>query len=131
MGEAPSLEEEEYAEFYKIDEPVIRFQREVNEIQHIQHSLIEITKEQSKDKVWSEVISWIEKGQLPEKAKTRGKEREVLVVCSMFDPAVFKIKDRVLMVTKAGNRNRIREVWWICLPESMVREVCMESLSSE
>ena len=41
----------------------------------------------------------------------------------MFDPAVFKIKDGVLMFTKAANRNRVGEVWQICLPESMIREV--------
>ena len=27
------------------------------------------------------------------KAETRGKAREVLVACSMFDPEVFKMKD--------------------------------------
>ena len=47
MAEAPSLEEDEYAEFYEIDKPVIRFKGGVNEIQRIQRSLIEITKEQS------------------------------------------------------------------------------------
>ena len=41
----------------------------------------------------------------------------------MFDPEVFKMKDEVLMFTKAANRNWIREVWRICLPESMVKEV--------
>ena len=61
---------------------MIKFQGGVNEIQHIQRSLIEIAKEQSKDKVWSKVISWVEKGQLPEKAETRGKVRTVLVACS-------------------------------------------------
>ena len=75
MAEAPPLEEEEYAEFYKKDEPVIKFEEGVNEIQYIQRSLIEIAEEQAKDKVWSEVISWIEQGQLPE--KTRGKARQV------------------------------------------------------
>ena len=66
------------------------------------------------------MISWVEKGQLPEKAETRGKAREVLVVCSMFNPAVFKMKDGVLMFTKTANRNRVGEVWRICLPESMI-----------
>ena len=42
---------------------------------------------------------------------------------SMFDPEVFKMKDGVLMFTKAANRNRIRGVWRICLPESMAKEV--------
>ena len=102
---------------------MIKFDGELNEIQHIQHSLIEIAEEQSKDEVWSKVISWVEKGQLPEKGETRGKAREVLVASSMFDPEVFKMKDGVLMFTKAANRNRIREVWRICLSESMVREV--------
>ena len=41
----------------------------------------------------------------------------------MFNPEVFKMKDGVLMFTKAANKNRIREVWQICLPESMVKEV--------
>ena len=42
---------------------------------------------------------------------------------SMIDPEVFKMKDRVLMFTKAANKNWIREVWRIWLPESMVKEV--------
>ena len=53
------------------------------------------------------MISWVEQGCVPEKKETRGKEREVLVACSMFDPKVFKMKDGVLMFTKAANRNRI------------------------
>ena len=69
------------------------------------------------------MISWVEKGQLPEKAETRGKTREVLVARSMFDPKVFKMKDGVLMFTKAANKNPIGEVWRICLPESMVKDV--------
>ena len=73
------LEEDEYAEFYEIDEPVIKFEEGVNEIQHIQRSLIEIAEEQAKDKVWSEVISWIEQGRLPEKVETRCEAREVSV----------------------------------------------------
>ena len=67
-------------------------------------SLIEIAEEQAKDEVRSEIISWIEQGQLPEKTETRGKAREVLVACSMFDPEVFKMKDGVLMFTKAANK---------------------------
>ena len=35
MGEAPPLEEDEYAKFYEIDEPVIKFEEGLNEIQHI------------------------------------------------------------------------------------------------
>ena len=73
MVEAPVLEEDEYVEFYEIDKPVIRFEGGVNEIQYIQQSLIEIAEEQSKDKVWSKVISWVEKGQLLEKSETRDK----------------------------------------------------------
>ena len=41
MAEAPPIEEDEYAKFYKIEEPVIRFEGGVNAIQHIQQSLIE------------------------------------------------------------------------------------------
>ena len=52
----------EDAEFYEIYEPVIKFEEGVNEIQYIQCSLIDIAEEQAKDKVWSEVISWIEQG---------------------------------------------------------------------
>ena len=59
------LEEDEYAKFDVIDEPGIMFEEGVNEIQHIQGSLIGIAEEQAKDKVWSEVIIWIEQGRLP------------------------------------------------------------------
>ena len=97
MLEAPPLLEDKHAEG-------------VNEIQHIQHSMIEVAEEQAKDKVWREVISWVEQGCVPEKKETRGKEREVLVACSMFDPKVFKMKAGVLMFTKAAKRNRIGEV---------------------
>ena len=62
------------------------------------------------------MISWVEKGELPENAETRGKAREVLVACSMFDPDVFKMKDEVLMFTKAANMDRVREVFQICIP---------------
>ena len=70
MAEAPPLEEDEYAkfyeidepvikfeegakyaEFYEIDEPVIKFEEGSNEIQHIQRSLIEIAEQQAKDEV--------------------------------------------------------------------------------
>ena len=57
MAEALPLQEDDYAKFYEIDEPVVNFEEGVNEIQHIQCSLIEISEEQAKDKVWSEVIS--------------------------------------------------------------------------
>ena len=46
------------------------------------------------------MISWIEQGQLLEKTETRSKARKVLVACSMFDPEVFNMKDRVLMFTR-------------------------------
>ena len=62
---------------------MIRFEGGVNKIQHIKRSLIEIATEQSKDKVWSKVISWVENGQVSEKAETRGKAREVLVARSV------------------------------------------------
>ena len=68
MEEALALVEDKQAEFHGIDEPVIKFKGGVNEIQHIQQSFFEITEEQSKDKVWSKVIGWLKKGQLPEKA---------------------------------------------------------------
>ena len=61
MVEVPPLEEGEYAEFWEIDKPVIKFEGGVNEIQHKQRSLIKIAEEQTKDKVWSEVISWVNK----------------------------------------------------------------------
>ena len=69
------------------------------------------------------MISWVEQGRVPEKAETRGKARKVLVACSLFDPEVFKMRDRVLMFKKAANRNWMGEVWQICLLESMVSEV--------
>ena len=91
MAEAPQLAEDKYAEFYEIDKPVINFEGEVNEIQHIQWSLIEISKERSKDEFWSKVISWVEKGQIPEKAETQGKVREVLIahVCGLCIFMIF------------------------------------------
>ena len=42
--------------------------------------------------------------------ETRGKAKEVLVACSMFDPEVFKMRDGVLMFKKAANRNWMGEV---------------------
>ena len=62
MAKALPLEQDEYAKFYKIDEPAIKFEKGVNEIQHTQCSLILIAEEQAKEKGWSEVISWIEQG---------------------------------------------------------------------
>ena len=71
---------------------MIQFVGGVNEIQHRQHSMIEIAAEQAKDKVWSEVVSWVEQEHVPEKMETRGKAREVLVACFMFNPEVFQMK---------------------------------------
>ena len=51
MGEVPPLEEDEYAEFYEINKPVIKFEGSVNEIQHLQRSTAEIAEEKEKDKV--------------------------------------------------------------------------------
>ena len=51
------------------------------------------------------------------------------MACSMFNPEVFKMKDGVLMFTKAGNKNWIREVWQKCLLKSMVEEVWKQSSS--
>ena len=116
MPEAPPLSEDEYAEFYEIEEPVIQFAEGVKEIQHIQRIMIEVAEEQAKDEVLREVISWVEQERVPEKKETRGKAREVLVARSMFNPKVFKMKDGVLMFTKSAKRNWIREVWRICFP---------------
>ena len=99
----------------------------MNEIQHIQLSAAKIVEEQSKDEVWREVISWVEQGQVLEKAETKDKAREVLVAFSMFDPEVFKMRGGVLMFMKAANRNRKGEVWWICLLESKVCSLCHQS----
>ena len=44
MSEALLLSDDKYAEFYDI-----QFEEEVNEIQHIQQSIIEIAEEQAKD----------------------------------------------------------------------------------
>ena len=123
MADALPLEEHNYAEFYEIDEPVIKFQGRINKIQHVQQNLGKIVEEQAKDEVWSEVISWVEKGQLHKKSETREKAREILVACSIFDPAVFKMRDGVLMFTMAAYQNQTREVGQICIPASMVREV--------
>ena len=100
-----------YAEFYKIDDPVINFEGGGNEFQHLQCSSLQIAEEQAK--VWTEVISWVEQGRVPMKAEPRVKAREELVACSMFDPEVFKMRDEVQMFTKAANRNRMGEVWHI------------------
>ena len=46
-----------------------------------------------------------------------------MVARSMIDPEIFKMKDGVLMFTKAANRNLIGEVGQTCLPESMIMQV--------
>ena len=103
MEDAPLIEDDLYAEFYEVEEPVIKYIKGINEIQHVQRNLGEIAEEQAKGEVWSEVIKWFEKGELPNKAETRGKMKEVLAARSMFDPSVFKIRDGVLMCTKSAN----------------------------
>ena len=69
------------------------------------------------------MISWVEKGHMPDKSEARGRSREVLAARSVFDPTVFKMRDGVLMYTKSANRNQAGEVRRICIPESMVKEV--------
>ena len=102
---------------------MIKFLRGINEVQHVQLQLNEVAEEQAKDKVWSEVIKWVEKGQAPDKSEVRGKLREVLVASSKFNPELFKMRDGVLMYTKSANGNQTVEVGRICIPESMVKEV--------
>ena len=51
-----------------------------------------------------------EQGHVLEKTDIRGKAREVLIAHSMFNLEIFKMKDGVLMFTKAANKNRIGEV---------------------
>ena len=85
--------------------------------------MIEVAGEQAKYEDWSEVISWIETGQLPEKAETWGKAREVAEARSIFDPAVFKLDGGVLMYTKAANPHQNSGIGRICIPASMVKEV--------
>ena len=69
------------------------------------------------------MISWVVKGQLPEKAEMRGKSREVLAALSLFDPTVFQLIDGVLMFTKSANRNQTGAVGRICILESMFKKV--------
>ena len=85
---------------------MIKYIEEINEIQHVQWNLGEIAEEQAKDEVWSEVIKWVKKGELPNKAETQGKMKEVLAARSIFNPSVFKIRDGVLMFTKSANRHQ-------------------------
>ena len=104
------IEEDVYAEFYEVEEPVIKYIKGINEIQHIQQNLGEMAEEQAKDEVWSEVINWVKKGKLPNKVETHGKMKEVLPAHSIFDPSVFKIRDGVLMFTNSANRHQSGEV---------------------
>ena len=76
MPESPPLSEDMYAEFYDIDKPMIQFADGANQIQHVQQSMVEIAKEQAKDKVWREVISWVGQGSVPEKMETREVKQE-------------------------------------------------------
>ena len=64
---SPPFEEDKYAEFLEVDEPVIKLECGMNEIQHVQCSTAEIAKEQAKDEVWSKAITWVERGGVPEK----------------------------------------------------------------
>ena len=60
-----------------MDKLLIRFEEGINEIQHVQRSMAEIAEEQSKEKVWREVIQCVEAGQVREKREIRGKSIEV------------------------------------------------------
>ena len=73
MAEVPPSQEDEYAKFNEVDNPVIRFEEGVNEIQHVQCSSGDNAKEHAENKVWSEVIQWVEEGCVPEKGETRVK----------------------------------------------------------
>ena len=123
MEDAPAIEDKVYAEFYDVDEPVIKFLGGINEVQHIQRQLSEVAEEQANDEVWSEVIKWVRKGHALDKSEVRGKLMEFLVARSQFNPTLFKIRDGVLMYTKSENRNQTGEVGRICIPETMVKEV--------
>ena len=63
------LKDDVYAEFYDVDEPVIKFLEGINEVQHVQRQLSEVAEEQAKDKGCSEVITWVEKGHMPDKSE--------------------------------------------------------------
>ena len=84
MEDAPPLEDDVYAEFYKVDEPVIKFLEGINEIQHIRQNVSGIAEEQAKDKVWSKVIIWVVKGQLLDKEEMRRKLRKVLAALQPY-----------------------------------------------
>ena len=62
--------------------------------------------------------------------ESKSKGREVLVAHFMFDPEVFKMKDGVLMFTKAANRNQIGGSVADMSPRIYGKR-SMESLSSE
>ena len=76
MEDAPLIEDDAYAEFYEVEEIVIKYLEGINEIQHVQRNLGEISEEQGKDEVWSEVIKWVEKGKVPDKVEIRGKMKK-------------------------------------------------------
>ena len=69
------LEDNVYAGFYEVEEPVIKYIEGKNEIQYVQRNLGKIAEEQVKDKVWSEVIKWVEKKELPYIAETQPEEK--------------------------------------------------------
>ena len=39
MAKAPALADDDYAEFFDVNEPIIKFEESVNEIQYIQRAL--------------------------------------------------------------------------------------------
>ena len=84
---------------------MIKYLEGINEIQHVQRNLGEISDEQAKDEVWSEVIKWVKRGKVPDKVEIQGKMKEVQAARSLFDPSVFNIRDGVLMFNKSANRH--------------------------
>ena len=59
-------------------------------------------------------------GRMQEKTKIRGKSWEVLVAMSMFDPEVFKMRDRILLFTiQAKNWCRGRDIWCTIMPSGV------------
>ena len=63
MGKLRHWKKMSNSKFYKIAEPVIKFEGVVNENQYVLRSTAEIAEEQAKDGVWREVICWVEQGQ--------------------------------------------------------------------
>ena len=57
MEDAPLIEDDMYAEFYEVEEPVIKYIKRINEIQHIQLNLAERTS-QGRRLEWSDQLGW-------------------------------------------------------------------------